>query len=210
VVARVDAISLTITVKKKRADREEKTLEVGTATKVQVQTAEDETITDRKGRQITRPKVTGGTMADVKAGKQVSVTIAEDGKKAVCVLVLREQAEKKKVRAPQATTSTVTGMVARIDATSLTITVKKKRADPEEKALEVGSVTKVQLETAEDETITDRKGRQITRPKLAHGSMANVKAGKQVTVTIAEDGKKAVSVLVLREQAEKKAENKAP
>jgi hypothetical protein len=209
VVARMDATSLTITVKKKGADPEEKTLETGTATKVQIETAADETITDRKGRQITRPKLADGSMADVKAGKRVSVTIAEDGKKAVGVLVLREQAEKKKVRAPQATTSTVTGVVARMDAASLTISVKKKGTDPEEKTLETGTATKVRIETAEDETITDHKGRQITRPKLADGSMADVKAGKRVSVTIAEDGKKAVGILVLRGQAEK-TKDKAP
>ena len=210
VVARIDATSLTVTVKKKGAGPEEKALEVGTATKVQIETAEDETTTDRKGRQITRPKLADGSIADVKVGKHVAVTVAEDGKKAVGVLVLREQAEKKKVKAPQATTSNVTGVLARIDATSLTVTVKKKGTNPEEKTLETGTATKVQIETAEDETTTDRKGRQITRPKLADGTLADVKAGEHVAVTIAEDGKKAVGVLVLREQPEKKKKKEAP
>ncbi len=203
VVVRIDATLLTVTVKKKGADPEEKTLEVGTATKVQIETAEDETITDRKGRQITRPKLVDGSMADVKAGKRVTVIVAEDGKKAVGVLVHRKQAEKKKVRASQATTSNVTGVVARMDATSLTVAVKKKRADPEEKTLEIGTATKVQVQTAEDETITTKHG-PSTRPKVADGALADVKAGKQVTVTIADNGKKAVVVLVLRQQAEKK------
>ena len=209
VVVRVDAGapgtsgSLTVTVKKKGADPEEKTLETGTAAKVQIETAEDETTTDRKGRQITRPKLADGTLADVKVGKRVSVTIAEDGKKAVGILVLRQQAEKKKVRAPQATTTNDTGAVVRMEATSLTIALKKKGTAPEEKTLETGTVTKVQVQTAEDETITTKHG-PSTRPKVTDGALADVKTGKQVTVTISEDGKKAVGVLVLRQQAEKK------
>ena len=111
-------------------------------------------------------------------------------------------------KAPKVTTSTVTGVVARADATSLTISVKKRGAAAEEKTLETGTATKVQVQTAEDETSTNPKGKETKRPKVADGTIADVKAGKHVTVTIAEDGKKAVSVLVLREVTGKKKEKK--
>jgi hypothetical protein len=107
-------------------------------------------------------------------------------------------------RAPKVTTSTVTGVVARVDAASLTITVTKRGAAAEEKTLETGTATKVQVQTAEDETTTNSRGKEVKHPKVADGAMADVKAGKHVTVTVAEDGKKAVSVLVLREDAGKK------
>ena len=110
-----------------------------------------------------------------------------------------------KDKAPKTTTSTVTGVVARVDATSLTVTLKKKGdAAPEEKAIGTGAATKVQVQTAEDETTTNSRGKEVKHPKVADGAMADVKAGKHVTVTVAEDGKKAVSVLVLRENAGKK------
>ncbi len=110
-----------------------------------------------------------------------------------------------KDKAPKDTTTKVTGVVARVDATSLTITVKKGKAAaaaPEEKIVGTGSATKVQVETAEDETVTNPKsGKETKRPKVADGTMADVTAGKHVTVSIAEDGKTAVSVLVHRDHA---------
>jgi hypothetical protein len=105
-----------------------------------------------------------------------------------------------KDKAAKTKTSTVTGVVARVDPTSLTITVKSKGAS-EEKIVDTGAATKVQVQTAEDETTTNSKGKEVKHPKVADGAMADVKAGKHVTVTLAEDGKTAVCVLVHREHA---------
>ena len=110
-----------------------------------------------------------------------------------------------KARAPKAKTTKVSGMVAKVDATSLTVTVKKGKGAPaEDKTVEIGPTVKVQVQTAEDETVTTKKGKELKRPKVADGALADVKAGKRVTVTVAEDGKKAVSILVHRDRVGKK------
>jgi hypothetical protein len=107
-----------------------------------------------------------------------------------------------KDNAPKEKTTKVSGKVTKMEGASLTITLRKAKgaATAEEKTVETNTSTKVQVETAEDETKTNKQGKEVKHPKLADGALADVKVGKRVTVTVSADGKTAVSVLVHRER----------
>ncbi|MBA4065102.1 MAG: hypothetical protein C0501_15590 [Isosphaera sp.] len=93
--------------------------------------------------------------------------------------------------------ATTTGEVAKVDATSLTVT---QRGDSGVKSttFALDAKTKIVLETAEDETVKGEGGeRTVTRPKAKDGTAADLKAGQRVTVTHDAD-KKAAEVVVRR------------
>jgi hypothetical protein len=88
------------------------------------------------------------------------------------------------------------GEVKTVGADSITVTVKKKDAPAEEKPIATNADTKV---------VTGARGEE------KEGTMADVKVGARVRVTLTEDGKTAVKIAVMPPRGDRKGgHEKAP
>jgi len=107
--------------------------------------------------------------------------------------------EKGKPRAQSAS-----GVVSKIDGTSLTIT---QRGDSGERStmFAIGAQTKILIQTNEDNIVKAEGGNDRKVPKTKEGKIADVKVDQRVAVGFAEAGK-ADSVLVLRASPPRKKE----
>ncbi len=98
----------------------------------------------------------------------------------------------------------ITGIVSKVDATSLTVTQRGDGGD-RSTTFAVGDKTKVTVQTNEDQAVKGEGGGERKIPKTREGKLADVKADSRVTVTFAEAGK-ADSILVLRPTPPRKKE----
>jgi hypothetical protein len=93
-VSKIDAAALTVT---QRGDSGERmtTFAVGAATKIAVETNEDQVVKGGEGRERKVPKTKESKLGDVKVGDRVTVGFVEAGK-ADSILVLRPLPPRKK------------------------------------------------------------------------------------------------------------------
>jgi len=91
------------------------------------------------------------------------------------------------------------GLLTAVEASAITVAVKKgERAAAETQTIAVDKDTKVLMETDQMESVPGEGGKMKQRPKVAEGTPADFKVGRQVTVAYTEDGPKAVKVLIHR------------
>jgi hypothetical protein len=97
----------------------------------------------------------------------------------------------------------ISGEIARADASSVTVAVKKGKeggGKAEEQTFTLDAKTKIQVESDADETVKSEGGKEVKRAKIVDGTSADLKAGKRVIVTVADD-KTATGILVPRAPA---------
>jgi len=101
-------------------------------------------------------------------------------------------------------TMTVTGVVSKVAADSLTLV---QRGDSGERSttFAIGAQTKILVQTSEDEVVKGEGGRERKTPKTRDAKAADLKVDQRVTVSYAEAGK-AASILVLRPTPARKNE----
>lgn len=86
---------------------------------------------------------------------------------------------------------TTSGELAKVDASSLTVTLRGDRGERSE-TFTIAADTKILIETAEDETVKVKKEggeRTITQPKVQEGKLSDLKVRQRVSVTYTADKK---------------------
>ena len=99
----------------------------------------------------------------------------------------------------KAKTVTVAGELVNVETGFIAVAVKKgERAAAETKTIAVDGDTKVLIETDEMESVPGEGGKMKQRPKIAEGTLADLKVGQRVMVGCIADGSKALKILVQR------------
>ncbi len=98
----------------------------------------------------------------------------------------------------------VTGIVSKVDATSLTVTQRGDGGD-RSTTFTVDAKTKILVQTKDDVITKGEGGRERKTPKTAEGKIGDVKVDQRVAVGFVEAGK-AASILVLRPTPPRKGE----
>ncbi len=102
-------------------------------------------------------------------------------------------------------TQSVSGLVSKVDAGTLTITQRGDGGD-RSTVFAIGAQTKILIQTNEDNTVKGEGGSERKVPKTKEGKIADVKVDQRVTVGFTEAGK-ADSLLVLRPTPPRKKES---
>jgi len=125
---------------------------------------------------------------------------------AICAMSIAIAADSVGQEKGKPRTQNASGVVSKIDGTSLTITQSGGDKGGERSTVfAIGAQTKIILQTNDDDIVKGEGGKERKVPKTKEGKIADVKVDQRVTVGFVEMGK-ADSVLVLRATPPRKKE----
>lgn len=180
------------------------TVTLGKDATIRLETTQDVTTKGEGGKDRTVPKVVDGTVADLKAGQRIVVSLGEQDLVSR-VLVRRVDPPKKtgEKEGDGRKSRLLNGVVSKVEGGRVTILVKTE-AGSKELSFMLGNATKFEKQSDENETQKGEGGKDRTVAKVVVGSAADLVAGRRIEAVIGE-GDVALKVLIPRPASPKPA-----